>query len=73
VQNEAALAAYFVFASGASIITKVVVLGVLGGGLLCIYWLHRYSTQALFVMAGLGLFILLYRQCAQALSSDRRD
>lgn len=68
-----ALSLYYVFATSASFISKVLVLGVLGFCLACFFWLHRFLLAALFLMVGLGIFISLYRICAQARSSDRRD
>ena len=68
-----AMTLYFVFATTASLISKALVLGVLGFCLACIFWLHRFSLAALFLMVGLGIFISLYRICAQARSSNRRD
>lgn len=68
-----ALTLYYVFATVASLISKVLVLGVLGVCLVFLFWLHRFSLAALFLMVGLGIFISLYRICAQARSSDRRN
>jgi len=68
-----ALTLYFVFATSASVISKVLVLGVLGFCLACFFWLHRFTLAALFIMVGLGIFISFHRIVAQARSSDRRD
>jgi len=68
-----ALTLYFVFATAASFIAKALVLGVLGVGLVGLFWLPQYSLAALLLMVGLGIFISFYRICAQARSSDRRD
>jgi hypothetical protein len=68
-----ALTYYYVFATSASLISKVIVLGALGFCLACFFWLHRFTLVALFIMAGLGVFISFYRIFAQARSSDRRD
>jgi hypothetical protein len=68
-----ALTLYYVFATAASLVSKALVLGVLGVCLACFFWLPRFSLAALFLMVGLGIFISLYRICAQAGSSDRRD
>ncbi len=68
-----ALTLYYVFATSASVISKVLVLGVLGFCLACFFWLHRFMLAALFLMVGLGVFISFYRIIAQARSSNRRD
>jgi hypothetical protein len=67
-----ALTLYFVFATSASFISKVIVLGVLGFCLVCFFWLHRFTLAALFITVGLGIFISLYRIHAQAHSPGRR-
>jgi hypothetical protein len=68
-----ALTLYYVFATSASVISKVLVLGVLGFCLACFFWLHRFMLADLFLMVGLGVFISFYRIIAQARSSNRRD
>jgi hypothetical protein len=68
-----ALTLYFVFASTASLVAKALVLGVLDVCLACLFWFQRFSLAALLLIVGLGIFISLYRICAQAGSSDRRD
>ncbi|MGA3284967.1 MAG: hypothetical protein ABSD57_10985 [Verrucomicrobiota bacterium] len=68
-----ALTLYLVFATAVSLIAKALVLGVLGACLACLFWLPRFSLAALLLMVGLGIFISLYRICAQARSSNRRD
>jgi hypothetical protein len=67
------LTLYFVIATQASLIAKALVSGVLGACLTCLFWFPQYSLAALLLMVGLGIFISLYRICAQARSSDRRD
>jgi hypothetical protein len=65
------LTLYFVFASHASLVSKTLVLAVLGACLLCLFWLHRYSLLALLVLVGLGIFISFYRLIEQTRSSGR--
>ena len=68
-----ALTVHYVFCTGASLIPKVLVIGVLGVCLAFIYWLHRFSLAALLLMVALGIYISFYRIYAQARSSNRRD
>lgn len=50
-----ALTVYFVFATPAPHIAKGVVLGVMGFCLACIFWWHRFTLAAFFIMVGLGI------------------
>jgi len=68
-----ALTLYYVLGTPASLVSKVLVLGVLGFCLACLSWWHRFTLAALFLIVGLGIFISLYRICVQARSSNRRD
>ena len=68
-----ALTLYYILRSPASLVSKLLVLGVLGFCLGCFFWWHRFTLAALFLMVGLGIFVSFYRSCAQARSSDRRD
>ena len=56
-----ALTLYYVFATDASLISKVLVVGLLGFCLACLFWWHRFSLAALLLMVGLGIFISFYR------------
>jgi hypothetical protein len=57
-----ALAAWFVLASEASVITKIVVSAVFGFGMACYFnWIAGWWIVGLFVLIGLSIFILLYR------------
>jgi hypothetical protein len=67
------LTLYYVFATSASLVSKVLVLGVMGFCLACFYWLHRFTLAALFIMVGLAIYISIYRIVAQARSPDQRD
>ncbi len=66
-----ALTLYYAIATEASLISKVLVVGMAGFCLACLFWWHRFSLAALFIMVGLGVFISLYRIYAQSRSSDR--
>jgi hypothetical protein len=66
-----ALTLYFVFATKASLVAKVLVLGVLGVCLAGLFWFPQFSLVALLLLIGLGIFLLLYQRCAKARSSDR--
>jgi hypothetical protein len=68
-----ALALYYVFATAASLVSKVLVLAVLGFCLGCFFWWHRFTLAALFIMVGLGIYISFYRIFAEARASSRRD
>jgi multisubunit Na+/H+ antiporter MnhF subunit len=68
-----ALTYYYVFATSASLISKALVLGVLGFCLSCFFLFHRFALAASLIMTGLGIFISVYRIIAQARSPDRRD
>ena len=68
-----AMTLYYVFASSASLVSKMVVLGVLGLCLACVCWLHRFGLAASFVMVGLAIYISIYRLIEQARSPGRRD
>ena len=67
------LTLYYVFTTTASLISKVLVLGVMGFCLACFYWLHRFTLAALFIMIGLAIYISIYRIVMQARSPDRQD
>ena len=66
-----ALTLSYVFATSASLVSKVLVLGVLGFCLGCFFWWHRFTLVALFIMVGLGVYISMYRIIARSRSSGR--
>lgn len=66
-----ALTWYYVFATDASLVSKALVAGVLGFCLACLFWWHRFSLAAFFLMVGLGIYISFYRIYEQSRSSDR--
>jgi hypothetical protein len=68
-----ALTLHFVFTTSASIAIKSIALGVLAFCLACLFWLHRFSMAALFLLVALGIFISFYRIWAQARSSNRKS
>jgi hypothetical protein len=68
-----ALTVYYVFLSEASLVSKIVVAGILGICLLDLYWLHKFGLWDLFLMVGLGIYISMYRLYAKARSSNGRD
>ena len=60
--GSVALAAWFVLASEASVITKIVVSAIFGFGMVCYFnWIAGWWIIGLFVLVGLSVFILLYR------------
>lgn len=67
------LTLHYVLTSPALLISKLIVLAVLGFCLACFFWLHRFTLAALFIMVGLGVYLSIYRICMQAGSSHRRD
>jgi len=67
------LTLHYVFATGESWISKTLVLGILGFCLGGLFWWHRFSLAALFLLVGLGLYLSLYRICALASASGGRD
>lgn len=64
------LALHHVFSATTSLVSKVLVLGVLGVCLACLFWLHVYPFVALFALVGLGIYISLHRIIVQARSSN---
>ena len=68
-----ALTLHYIYATTASLLSKALVLAVLGACLGCIFWLHRYTLAASFIMVGLAVYIWIYGIIAQARSSDRQD
>lgn len=62
-----ALAAWFVFASEASVISKIIVLSVFGFGIACYFnWVAGWGIIGLLVLVGLSLFIALYLAVQQS-------
>lgn len=65
--GSAALAAWFVFASEASVITKTVVAAIFGFGLACYFgWIGGLWLVGLFLLVGVSVFILLHRALQEA-------
>ena len=62
-----ALAAWFVLASEAALISKIVVAAIFGFGLACYFnWIVGWWIVGLFVLVGLSLFVVLYRAVLEA-------
>lgn len=67
-----ALTLYHFFATPASRVSKISILVVLGFCLACRYWLHRFILPAMFILAGLAIYISLHRTVTRA-RANRRD
>jgi len=68
-----ALALWYVLATEASLISKASVSCLQCFALICYHLLPRFSLYALFLMAGVGIFILFYRACQQVRPSDEKN
>ena len=67
------LTLYYVVVTEASLLSKLLVFALFDGCIACIFWWHRYSLVAFFLLVGLGIFITLYRVWVQSHFPDRRD
>ena len=65
--GSVALTAWFVVASEASVITKIVVAAIFGFGLACYFgWIAGWWLFGLFLLVGVSVFILLHRALQEA-------